>query len=51
MAFPFHCRTNLSKDLGEFKLWSEKFEQLPMFFMTFQGQEDIKKVLDVCIYM
>lgn len=40
-------RVNLSQDLNVFDFWADKFEQLPMYFMTFFGQEDIKCVIEV----
>ncbi|KAL5016821.1 hypothetical protein ScPMuIL_006410 [Solemya velum] len=41
------AQCNLSKKLNEFDHWADKFEQLPMYFMTFFGQENIKKVIEV----
>ena len=40
-------RSNLSKNLGEFDKWANKFEELPMYFMTFFGQESIRRVIEV----
>ncbi|KAK7088065.1 hypothetical protein V1264_022035 [Littorina saxatilis] len=37
---------NLSKNLGDFGPWADKFEELPMYFMTFFGQESIRKVIE-----
>ncbi|XP_046549115.1 twinkle mtDNA helicase-like [Haliotis rubra] len=37
---------NLSKNLHEFDQWANRFEELPMFFMTFHGQESIKRVIE-----
>ncbi|XP_071092868.1 twinkle mtDNA helicase-like [Haliotis cracherodii] len=37
---------NLSKNLHEFDHWANWFEELPMFFMTFHGQESIKRVIE-----
>jgi hypothetical protein len=28
-------------------MWANRFEELPMYFMTFFGQENIKKVIEV----
>lgn len=32
--------------LGEFDRWANEFERLPMFFMTFHGQQTIKVVME-----
>ena len=40
-------RCNLSKQLGDFDYWANQFEELPMYFMTFFGQESIRKVIEV----
>ena len=40
-------RRNLSKQLGDFDYWANQFEELPMYFMTFFGQESIRKVIEV----
>ncbi|XP_076452578.1 twinkle mtDNA helicase-like [Babylonia areolata] len=37
---------NLSKRLEEFDEWANRFEELPMYFMTFFGQESIRKVIE-----
>ncbi|XP_074642291.1 twinkle mtDNA helicase-like isoform X2 [Tubulanus polymorphus] len=37
---------NLTKEIHEFPKWANMFEQLPMFFMTFHGQESIYKVVE-----
>lgn len=36
---------SITKHLDEFDLWADKFEELPLYFMTFHGQESIKNVL------
>jgi len=40
-------RLNLSKNMSRFNEFADGFEQLPMYFMTFHGQENIKKVIEV----
>lgn len=35
------------KHLDQFDLWADKFEDLPLYFMTFHGQESIDNVLNV----
>ncbi|XP_012943645.2 twinkle protein, mitochondrial [Aplysia californica] len=37
---------NLSKRLDLFDQYADQFQLLPMYFMTFHGQESIKKVID-----
>lgn len=49
-----YSQVNLSQDLNAFDFWADKFEQLPMYFMTFFGQEDIKCVIETmshAVYM
>ena len=41
------CRKNLSKSIDKFDFYADKFEQLPMHFMNFHGQESIKTVMEV----
>ncbi|KAK3782956.1 hypothetical protein RRG08_065866 [Elysia crispata] len=38
--------TNLSKRLDLFDYFADNFQTLPMYFMTFHGQESLKKVID-----
>lgn len=38
---------NLEKNIDEYNLWADKFEQLPMYFMTFHGQQTMQTVLEV----
>lgn len=38
---------NLTKNLDKFDQVADRFEQLPMYFMTFHGQENIRKVIEV----
>ncbi|XP_064612722.1 twinkle mtDNA helicase-like [Liolophura sinensis] len=40
------AQQNMSKNLREFDHWADQFENLPMYFMTFFGQESIKKVIE-----
>ncbi|KAG1680643.1 Twinkle protein, mitochondrial [Nymphon striatum] len=39
------CMKPLYKHLDKFDEWSDRFEELPMYFMKFHGQEDVKNVL------
>ncbi|XP_030060638.1 twinkle mtDNA helicase [Microcaecilia unicolor] len=44
----------LEEQLGEYEVWADKFEDLPLYFMTFHGQQNIKLVVDVmhhAVYM
>ncbi|KAF7657425.1 hypothetical protein LDENG_00026790 [Lucifuga dentata] len=36
----------LEENLDQYDFWADKFEELPLYFMTFQGQQNIKTVLD-----
>lgn len=36
----------LDSSLSDFNYWADAFEQLPMFFMTFHGQQSIKIVME-----
>ncbi|XP_014788373.1 twinkle mtDNA helicase isoform X1 [Octopus bimaculoides] len=38
-------QVNLAKNLDAFENWADKFDQLPLYFMTFFGQEDVKRVI------
>lgn len=42
------ARKPLDDHLDEFDLWANQFEQLPMYFMTFFGQQPLKVVMEVC---
>lgn len=42
---------NLTKNLDKFDQVADRFEQLPMYFMTFHGQENIRKVIEVSNYL
>lgn len=41
--------TPLDEHLDKFDVYADAFEKLPIYFMTFHGQQNIKVVLDVCI--
>ncbi|KAM6951528.1 twinkle mtDNA helicase-like [Aplochiton taeniatus] len=36
----------LEENLEQYDYWADKFEDLPLYFMTFHGQQNIKAVLD-----
>ncbi|CAH1366787.1 unnamed protein product [Tenebrio molitor] len=36
----------LDENLSLFDMWADKFEKLPIYFMTFHGQQTIKVVMD-----
>ena len=38
---------NLVKNLERFDEFADRFEQLPMYFMTFHGQENTRRVIEV----
>lgn len=40
--------TNLEKHVDEYEKWADKFEQLPLYFLTFHGQQSVKDVVEVC---
>ncbi len=40
-------RVNLVENLHQFNHFADKFEQVPMYLMTFHGQESIRKVIAV----
>lgn len=37
----------LDENLQVFDYWADKFEELPIYFMLFHGQQSIKVVMDV----
>lgn len=39
-------KTSLGNNMEEFDLWADKFELLPLYFMTFHGEETMKNVMD-----
>ena len=39
----------MASNIEQFDYWGDQFEQLPMYFMTFHGQEMIANVIDVSI--
>ncbi|XP_030630152.1 twinkle mtDNA helicase [Chanos chanos] len=44
----------LEENLDQYDAWADKFEELPLYFMTFHGQQNIKVVLDTmqhAVYM
>ncbi len=43
----FLFRLNLTKNMHVFDKFADQFARLPMFFMTFHGQESIDKVINV----
>lgn len=36
----------LEENLEQYDFWADKFEELPLYYMTFHGQQNIKTVLD-----
>ncbi|KAA0725021.1 Twinkle protein, mitochondrial [Triplophysa tibetana] len=36
----------LEENLDQYDMWADKFEDLPLYFMTFHGQQNIKAVLE-----
>lgn len=38
---------DLEKNIDQYDNWADKFEKLPLYFMTFHGQQSVKAVLDV----
>lgn len=43
------ARKPLDDHLEEFDTWANLFEQLPMYFMTFYGQQPLKVVMEVSL--
>lgn len=37
----------LEENLEQYDFWADKFEELPLYFMTFHGQQNIKYVQSV----
>lgn len=37
----------LDENLNEFDYWADEFQRLPIYFMTFHGQQSIKIVMEV----
>lgn len=37
----------LEENLEQYDFWADKFEELPLYFMTFHGQQNIKLVLSM----
>lgn len=42
---------SLEEDLGNFNVHANAFQKLPIYFMTFHGQQTIKVVMDVCVHI
>ncbi|XP_051523001.1 twinkle mtDNA helicase-like isoform X1 [Myxocyprinus asiaticus] len=40
------AKQRLEENLDQYDMWADKFEDLPLYFMTFHGQQNIKTVLD-----
>lgn len=40
----------LEENLDKFDTYADAFNKLPIYFMTFHGQQSIKVVMDVCLY-
>ncbi|XP_064177018.1 twinkle protein, mitochondrial [Anguilla rostrata] len=40
------CMQRLEDNLEQYDAWADKFEDLPLYFMTFHGQQSMKTVLD-----
>ncbi|XP_026090560.1 twinkle protein, mitochondrial-like [Carassius auratus] len=40
------AKQRLEENLDQYDMWADKFEDLPLYFMTFHGQQNIKNVLD-----
>lgn len=41
----------LEQNLQLFDFWADQFEQLPVYFMTFHGQQSIKVVMEVKYFL
>lgn len=37
----------LAVHLDKFNVWADQFEQLPLYFLTFHGQQPLKTVMEV----
>ena len=44
-------RCNLEKNIDKFDRYADKFELLPLHFMTFHGQQTLKTVNEVSIWV
>ena len=40
----------MEKNLPQYNYWAEKFEMLPMYFMSFYGAQNLQDVLEVLFY-
>lgn len=36
------AKQRLEENLDQYDMWADKFEDLPLYFMTFHGQQNIK---------
>lgn len=41
----------LDENLDQFDLYADNFEKLPLYFMTFHGQQNIKVVMEVTLIL
>ena len=41
----------MEKNLPQYNYWAEKFEMLPMYFMSFYGAQNLQDVLEVLLYI
>lgn len=41
------CCAPLDKNLDKFNEWADNFERLPIYFLTFHGQQPLNIVMDV----
>lgn len=40
----------LEEQLDKYDEWADRFEELPLFFMTFHGEQNIKSVIDTMLH-
>lgn len=41
-----YVQAPLTQNMDKFNSWADRFEQLPMFFLTFHGQQPLKTVME-----
>ena len=41
------CSKSFEGSLEDYTPWANRFKELPLYFMTFHGQEDFENVKDV----
>lgn len=41
----------IDENLNEFDKWADAFEELPIYFLTFHGQQTIKVVMEVSCFI